>query len=95
MHNLHITENFLIMCTFYTQTLDFIIVFRIFAAPFIRGVKECKCLNINLIKASNYAQFLSNTNISLKVETKHSLLSSTRAIQSVSHKALLESIHHF
>ena len=49
----------------------------------------------NLIKASNYAQFLSNTNVSLKVETKHSLLSSTRAVQSVSHKALLESIHHF
>ena len=49
----------------------------------------------DLIKSSSYSQYLSNTNISIKAESKSSLLSSTRAIQSVSHKALLESIHHF
>lgn len=49
----------------------------------------------NLIKKSNYSQYLSNTNVSIKVESKNSSLSSTRAIQSVSHKALLESISRF
>ena len=49
----------------------------------------------DLIKSCNYSQFTSNTNISIKVESKNSLLTSTRAIQSVSHKALLESISKF
>lgn len=49
----------------------------------------------NLIKTCNYSQYLSNTNISIKVESKNSKLSSIRAIQSVSHKALLESISRF
>ena len=49
----------------------------------------------NLIKSCDYSQYTSNSNISIKVETKNSILSSTRAIQSVSHKALLESISKF
>jgi len=49
----------------------------------------------NLIKSCNYSQYTSNTNISIKAESKNSVLSSTRAIQSVSHKALLESIARF
>ena len=49
----------------------------------------------DLIKSCNYSQYTSNNNISIKVESKNSLLSSTRAVQSVSHKALLESIARF
>lgn len=49
----------------------------------------------DLVKKSDYGQFLSNTKISLKVQTKHSQLSSSRSIQSVAHKALLESIQQF
>lgn len=48
-----------------------------------------------LVKNSTYSQYLSNTKLTLKVQMKHSQLSSTRSIQSVAHKALLESIHHF
>lgn len=49
----------------------------------------------DLVKKSDYGQFLSNTNLSFKVQSKHSQLSSLRTIQSVAHKALLESIAHF
>lgn len=49
----------------------------------------------DLVKKSDYGQFLSNTKISLKVQTKHSQLSSSRSIQSIAHKALLESIQQF
>lgn len=49
----------------------------------------------NLIKSSDYGQFLSNTKLTLKVQSKHSQLSSLRTIQSVAHKALLDSITHF
>ncbi|PZM87253.1 MAG: hypothetical protein DLD55_02295, partial [candidate division SR1 bacterium] len=49
----------------------------------------------DLVKKSDYGQFLSNTKISLNVQTKHSQLSSSRSIQSVAHKALLESIQQF
>jgi putative N6-adenine-specific DNA methylase len=49
-----------------------------------------------IVKISDYAQFSSNNNLSLKVEcNKSSILSSTRAIQSVAHKAILESITRF
>ncbi len=49
----------------------------------------------DLVKKSDYGQFLSNTKLSLKVQSKHSQLSSLRTIQSVAHKALLESIAQF
>ena len=49
----------------------------------------------DLIKNSSYSQYLSNTHIELKVQTKSSQLSSVRSIQSVAHKALLESIKNF
>lgn len=49
----------------------------------------------DLVKKSNYSQYLSNSKISLKVQTKNSQLSSVRTIQSVAHKALLESIAQF
>lgn len=49
-----------------------------------------------IVKISDYAQFSSNNNLSLKVEcNKSSILNSTRAIQSVAHKAILESITRF
>lgn len=49
----------------------------------------------NIVKHSDFSQFSSNTNISLKVEIKNSILSSTRTVQSVTHKAILENIAHF
>lgn len=48
-----------------------------------------------LIKNSSYPQYLSNTHVEIKVQTKASQLSSVRSIQSVAHKALLESIKNF
>ncbi|MFC2695516.1 MAG: class I SAM-dependent RNA methyltransferase [Candidatus Absconditicoccaceae bacterium] len=58
---------------------------------------EAKDFNqlFNLIKGSAYGQYLSNTKLSLKIQTKNSMLSASRAIQSVAHKALLESIANF
>ena len=58
---------------------------------------EAKDFNqlFNLIKWSAYGQYLSNTKLSLKIQTKNSMLSASRAIQSVAHKALLESIANF
>ena len=58
---------------------------------------EAKDFNqlFNLIKWSTYGQYLSNTKLSLKIQTKNSMLSASRAIQSVAHKALLESIANF
>lgn len=47
------------------------------------------------VKKSDYGQRSSNSNLSLKVSTHNSQLSASRAIQSVAHKALLESIKHF
>lgn len=49
----------------------------------------------DLVKKSDYEQFLSNTKLSLKVQSKHSQLSSLRTVQSVAHKAVLESITSF
>jgi len=49
----------------------------------------------DVIKNSEYSQYSSNKSLSLKVECKDSILSSTRAIQSVAHKAVLENISHF
>lgn len=46
----------------------------------------------DLIKKSDYPQRTSNTNITLKVNIQSSQLSSQRTVQSVAHKALLESI---
>lgn len=48
-----------------------------------------------LIKNSSYGLRSSNTNITLKIKTIHSQLSAPRSIQSIAHKALLESIKHF
>ena len=45
-----------------------------------------------LIKKSDYPQRTNNTNITLKVNIQSSQLSSQRTVQSVAHKALLESI---
>ena len=58
---------------------------------------EAKDFNqlFSLIKWSAYGQYLSNTKLSLKIQTKNSMLSASRAIQSVAHKALLESIANF
>lgn len=49
----------------------------------------------DLMKHSSYEHYLSNTNLSLKVQTKYSQLSSTRTVQSIAHKALLEWIKSF
>ena len=46
----------------------------------------------DLIRKSDYSQRTSNTNITLKVNIQSSQLSSQRTVQSVAHKALLESI---
>ena len=46
----------------------------------------------DLIKKSDYPQRTNNTNITLKVNIQSSQLSSQRTVQSVVHKALLESI---
>jgi len=46
----------------------------------------------DLIKKSDYPQRTNNTNITLKVNIQSSQLSSQRTVQSVAHKALLESI---
>ena len=48
-----------------------------------------------IVKKSDYGQRSSNANLSLKVSSYDSQLSAQRAIQSVAHKALLESIKHF
>lgn len=47
------------------------------------------------VKKSDYGQRTNNSNLSLKVTTHGSLLSAPRAIQSVAHKALLDSIASF
>lgn len=47
------------------------------------------------IKKSDYGQRSSNSKISIKVMTRNSQLSAQRSIQSVAHKAILESISHF
>lgn len=49
----------------------------------------------DLIKHSNYEQYLSNTQLSIKTQSKNSQLSSLRTIQSIAHKALLDSMVHF
>lgn len=47
------------------------------------------------VKKSDYGQRTSNSKISIKVSSRNSQLTSLRSIQSVAHKAILESITHF
>lgn len=47
------------------------------------------------VKKSSYGQWISNTNISIKVASRFSQLTSLRTIQSVAHKAVLESVKNF
>lgn len=60
---------------------------------------EGKCISFdqlfNLVEKSAYPLYTSNNNLSIKVQTKNSILSSTRTIQSIAHKALLTSIANF
>ena len=48
-----------------------------------------------IVKYSDYPQFSSNSNITIKAQSKNSQLNSLRTIQSISHKAVLESIKNF